>query len=288
MNKIILIIILSLSYISNAQEKIQYEKLIQTINNQKEVDSLQLLHPNISIVKFSHSSSDKNLNKNIVSMNVGQIIMNKDSSYLKLLSKETIKEYKVKYIFLDANRLKKNEFKKTQKKILAELKEGISFSEIANKYSMDPRKNNGDLGWFPEGRMVENFETAIKNHKKDEIFQASDPERNWFFTIKKTHNEREIGEYEYIEVSKLKVNFINDSKNEKIFRPTILYSSKNNKITKIQIKKIECFNCDESIIDDIFIKDNINKCFVKMTRLAKEGKLKRNIFYVVPFNIKIE
>jgi hypothetical protein len=42
----------------------------------------------------------------------------------------------------------------------AELKNGASFEEVANKYS-DCAGNGGDLGWFPRGEMVDEFEDVV-------------------------------------------------------------------------------------------------------------------------------
>jgi hypothetical protein len=43
---------------------------------------------------------------------------------------------------------------------LAELEAGKPFGEVADKYS-DCAGNGGDLGWFPRGEMVEEFEDAV-------------------------------------------------------------------------------------------------------------------------------
>ena len=44
----------------------------------------------------------------------------------------------------------------------AELKNGASIEEVADKHS-DCAGNGGDLGWFPRGEMVEEFEEAVFN-----------------------------------------------------------------------------------------------------------------------------
>jgi parvulin-like peptidyl-prolyl isomerase len=44
---------------------------------------------------------------------------------------------------------------------LAELEAGASFSEVAEKHS-DCKGNGGDLGQFPAGEMVPEFEVAIR------------------------------------------------------------------------------------------------------------------------------
>ncbi|WP_081501045.1 peptidylprolyl isomerase [Melaminivora alkalimesophila] len=48
--------------------------------------------------------------------------------------------------------------------LLAELKGGADFEELAKEHSQDPGsgRKGGDLGFFPEGRMVPEFDAALK------------------------------------------------------------------------------------------------------------------------------
>lgn len=57
------------------------------------------------------------------------------------------------------------------KEILAELKGGKDFSELAQKYSQDPASavKGGDLGWFGKGRMVKEFEEAAFKAKINHV-----------------------------------------------------------------------------------------------------------------------
>jgi len=57
------------------------------------------------------------------------------------------------------------------KDILAEIKKGGDFSELAQKNSQDPGSapKGGDLGWFGKGRMVKEFETAAFKAKAGQV-----------------------------------------------------------------------------------------------------------------------
>lgn len=48
-------------------------------------------------------------------------------------------------------------------KLLQELKAGANFEEMAKQHSKDPGNatKGGDLGWFPKGRMVKEFDDAV-------------------------------------------------------------------------------------------------------------------------------
>ena len=47
--------------------------------------------------------------------------------------------------------------------LLRKVKQGASFEAIARDYSTCPSKSKGgDLGWFGEGKMVPQFEAAVK------------------------------------------------------------------------------------------------------------------------------
>jgi len=43
---------------------------------------------------------------------------------------------------------------------LAELRDGVRFDEVANRHS-DCAGNGGDLGWFPKGQMVDEFDAVV-------------------------------------------------------------------------------------------------------------------------------
>ncbi len=58
--------------------------------------------------------------------------------------------------------------------IWAAIKKGAKFSEMAAKYSQDPgsKAKNGDLGYFAQGMMVPEFNTACFNGKKGDVVKV--------------------------------------------------------------------------------------------------------------------
>ncbi|MGE0077728.1 MAG: SurA N-terminal domain-containing protein [Bacteroidales bacterium] len=61
--------------------------------------------------------------------------------------------------------------KKEADSLLSVLKKGGNWNDIASRFSNDPgsKDKGGDLGWFPNGVMEQNFDEACFNNKKGEI-----------------------------------------------------------------------------------------------------------------------
>lgn len=79
-------------------------------------------------------------------------------------NKEVIKQpktYKASHILV------KDENKANE--ILEEIKSGKSFEDAADEYTIDKGSKGGDLGEFPKGTMVKEFEEALDELKEGEI-----------------------------------------------------------------------------------------------------------------------
>lgn len=85
------------------------------------------------------------------------------------------------------------------KSIKEEIDKGLDFKEAAKKYSIDPSKENGgDLGKFPKGVMVKEFQDGLDSI---EIGQVSEPVKSQFgYHIIKLHNIENVEEYSYDEI----------------------------------------------------------------------------------------
>ncbi len=72
---------------------------------------------------------------------------------------------------------------KTEKQaadILAEVKGGKNFGDLAKKYSECPsKKKGGDLNWFKRGQMVKPFEDAAFSAKKGDVIGPVKTEFGW-------------------------------------------------------------------------------------------------------------
>ncbi|MHC1703993.1 MAG: peptidylprolyl isomerase [Tenuifilaceae bacterium] len=67
--------------------------------------------------------------------------------------------------------------KSTADSLLSVIKKGGNFASIANEYSQDPgsAEKGGDLGWFKEGMMVQQFNDACFSSKKGEYSVVETP-----------------------------------------------------------------------------------------------------------------
>lgn len=98
------------------------------------------------------------------------------------------------------------------KKILERVKAGEDFSKLAKEYSTDPsvKENNGDLGYFRHGDMVEEFETAAFALKPGEISELV--KSQYGYHIIKVEDKK-IDKLEDVK-DELKTNMAMEKKNE--------------------------------------------------------------------------
>lgn len=82
------------------------------------------------------------------------------------------KEYKVKHILVKTKKEATNLINKLNKS---------SFNDIAKKYSIDDstKNNGGDLGYIPEGSMVQEFDNQIKKLKKNKLSRPFKTNMGW-------------------------------------------------------------------------------------------------------------
>ena len=200
MKKIILFIIIFISFQSFSQTIKEHLKQIITIDDAKKLATenpnleaeLLNIHPEIETDDFATKLAD---------VKTAEIFSDLDFTY-KILFETNINAFRVSYIFLDASKISLAEIEKLRTEILEEYKNGISFSNLANKYTMDNSKD-GDLGWFAEGMMVPDFETEVKNHKQNDIFKVDIANEKWYYIVLKTFNDKPIREFT---VLKIKIN----------------------------------------------------------------------------------
>ena len=149
---------------------------------------------------FSSKKDTSEIAKICFTKNVGEII-SFENNYYKLIRIDHNFNFRASYIYIDGTKFNKLEIDSIRNIILTEYSKGITFVNLVKRFNMDENPNNGDLGWFPNGRMHIDFENEIKKHKKDEVFTLDINQNNWFYVVKKTFDHEEEIVISYIMVN---------------------------------------------------------------------------------------
>jgi parvulin-like peptidyl-prolyl isomerase len=92
---------------------------------------------------------------------------------------------------LNGDKFSKLKIDSLRQEIISKYKAGTNFFDLVQQYNMD-RNFTGDTKWFTENMMIKNFEQAVRNHKKNEIFTVDAPEQNWYHVVLKTFDDTYI------------------------------------------------------------------------------------------------
>lgn len=182
------------SFLYNAQTEKEVTKALKNVNNLDQVNELKEKHPywTISIDKTLISDSTKF--PNVTTAQIGDIVSKQYNSKapkfaLKILSTEDEELCKVKYIYLDGNKYSKEEIDSIRTIIINRYENGEDFVSLVKEYNMDGNPN-GDLGWFYKGMMVEEFDTAVRNRSKGDIFTVDVDKNNWYYVVLKNNDNK--------------------------------------------------------------------------------------------------
>jgi parvulin-like peptidyl-prolyl isomerase len=166
----------------------QFQKINTMQDAQKFIDANAALKP--TIYKLSYGKDSSLLDKRLLRQKKGDIVNVGYVTYKVLEGTETV-AYRANYIFLDGGSLSNSEVDSLKKIIVAKANAGSSFEQLSDQYTMDGNTTKGDTGWFfgPE-MMPKEFEEAVKNHKKGELFFVDVSTQNWHYIVKKTYDDQ--------------------------------------------------------------------------------------------------
>lgn len=147
------------------------------------------------ILTVDSSSDSSGFTKYWLEKEVGEILIshaNQDTTYLfKLVSVDSVPVFRVQYIYLDGAKLNSRQIEETRAMIYKRISQGDKFETLANQYSMDGNsKKGGDLGWFEEGQMMQEFQDAISRHQLGEVFSVDIPSQRWYYIVRNTHRPK--------------------------------------------------------------------------------------------------
>ena len=187
----------------NGQSKKEINLTLSLIENQEQFEKYQFENSDSNIENIELNISDSEFPKKLKKLKKGKTrFIKKDGIkyYYKLIniSKET--EFRASYIYLNGNELTKKEIDSIRTIIIEKLQSGVSFANLVKEYNMDGDSTQGDLGWFKKGIMVPDFEKAVIEHNKNDIFTVDINSRKWYYVVLKTYDDRIIEKRNYIRI----------------------------------------------------------------------------------------
>lgn len=125
---------------------------------------------------------------------------NQITSFMKVKDIKRNDLMRVSYIYLE-DTTKNGE--KLADSILLAYKKGVEFTDLVKKYSKEPNANysRGDIGWFRESEMFEDFSKAVKKHSKGDIFRVNTKKLGWLVVLVTEEHKKRL-EYHLIAVEK--------------------------------------------------------------------------------------
>lgn len=193
MIRYITILFLFFNFSFQAQTKKTIREVIKKVSSEESALQLSSEYPDWTIQIVETSNLDSEFPQEIIKLKVGKlksVNQNGEKYTYKLISKKTETEYRASYIYLDGQELSKKEIDSIRTLIIQEYNSGVSFGHLVENYNMDGNSNNGDLGWFKPGMMFPEFENAVKEHAKNDIFTLDIESQNWYYVVLKTYDNR--------------------------------------------------------------------------------------------------
>ncbi len=180
--------------VSMGQTLNQAKNALKEINSLDQLEQLKSQHPKWSIYYDKTMYSDSSLFPDIIHGNVGEVVLkqyNPDAPTFvcKIISEGEEELCKVNYIYLDASKHNKFQIDSIRTIILNKYKNGEDFGVLVKAFNEDGNIT-GELDWFSKGMMVEAFDEAVRNRKKDEIFTVDVDDMKWYYVVLKTHNNK--------------------------------------------------------------------------------------------------
>lgn len=185
------------SHVSFGQTRSEAQAIMNDIKTEEEIGYASEYLPGWTIQLEKLTPNDQNWGDHESQIKSGPpyIIAEDGETYMyKLIAVDSIKQFRVSYIFLDGSVHRYRKIDGIRTKIMKQYAKGVPFASLASKYSMDVSGSvkGGDLGWFNEKTMVPEFEKSIADHNKGEIFTVDSVLRRWYFVVLKTYEDRKV------------------------------------------------------------------------------------------------
>ncbi len=165
----------------------QFQKILTVPEAQAYIDANPALKP--TLLHLSYGKDSTLIDKRLLRQNKGDVFSVGYVTYKVLEATEKV-TYRASYVFLDGSSLSLTEVDSLKKIILQKANAGDSFDKLSDEYTMDGNTTHGDTGWFFGVEMMpKEFQEAVKNHKKGEIFFVDVADKQWHYIVKKTYDD---------------------------------------------------------------------------------------------------
>lgn len=182
------------SFGQNIDEKIKEVKTADQANNFiKENPTL-----NAELLEFNSNVDSSEIAKKIFDSKL-QSIITIDGYIYKIIETKSSYSLRASYIYLSGDKLSIQQIDSLRKVIINKYDNGIPFTDLAKEYTMDGNPDC-DLGWFSEEMMVKEFSTAVKEHKKGDIFTIDVPIKKWYYVTIKPFDDRQVKTYKTLKI----------------------------------------------------------------------------------------
>jgi hypothetical protein len=167
----------------------KFQKINTVQQAQQYIDANPELKP--TLLNLSAGKDSALIDKRLLRQKQGDIFSVGYVTYKVLELKDTI-HFRASYIFLDGATYSKTEIDSLKKIIVQKANAGVPFETLSDQYTMDGNKTHGDTDWFYGEYMApKEFQDAVQKHTTlGDIFFLDVPEKQWYYIIKKTHNDR--------------------------------------------------------------------------------------------------
>jgi parvulin-like peptidyl-prolyl isomerase len=165
----------------------QFQKILTVPEAQAYIDANPALKP--TLLHLSYGKDSTLIDKRLLRQNKGDVFSVGYVTYKVLEATEKV-TYRASYVFLDGSSLSVTEVDSLKKIILQKANAGDSFDKLSDEFTMDGNTTHGDTGWFFGVEMMpKEFQEAVKNHKKGEIFFVDVADKQWHYIVKKTYED---------------------------------------------------------------------------------------------------
>ncbi len=179
---------------------------IEKQNNNEKVPEDKVVESLISRELLRQEAERKNLQKtpiiqgrleNVTRDVLAQAAAENYRKSVTVTDEEARKEYDAKLAGADLTEFKARhillETEQQANDVLASLKKGAKFADLAKKLSKDPsaKQNGGDLGWFNPQQMVPEFSTAVASLKNGETASAPIQSKFGWHVIKREDSRKQ-------------------------------------------------------------------------------------------------